>query len=179
MANRIVRLTESDINRLVRRIVNEEELSPSADEKNCVPAIRKFYSTNGFESGGNYGEGGMHDMTVRYERNIKGKITPEIVIIALTDWNYGVDFYINISIDGANIPIGNQGVTKSTNIDPNVIKLFTGKYTRDSGYKDPWNAYFKKPGLNCETAKSELLNNIKPIEQSLIRMGFRKRKIYS
>ena len=166
--SKIIRLTESDLTRIIKRVIKEEELSSSTGDKNCVDQIRKLYSSNGFRDGGYYGDGEMHDMLVSYVRHTKGKTMAEFVEIKLTDHRMSsLGFIIEIQADGGDIK-GN-----STKVDPKVKNLISSKYKISSNDND-WDMRFISNELNCETAKTELVKNIKPLEQSLIQMGFKQ-----
>ena len=39
---------------------------------------------------------------------------------------------------------------------------------------DQWVADFVKGDLNCDSIKSEITNKLKPLEQQLIQMGYKK-----
>ena len=147
---RIVRLTESDLTRLVRRVIKEDELSQSADGKDCVQQIRKLYISNGFKDDGDaspYSDwSGWHYTRLTYEKRMPGG--PLTVLITLRD-SPEKDFDIIISNNGN---------------DPKVANLIK-KMTKDGiiGY-----------GLSCEMAKTELFKTIKQVEQLLIQMGYKK-----
>jgi len=147
---RIVRLTEADLTRLVKRIVNEEELSPSADGKDCVQQIRKLYISNGFIDAGDsspYSDwSGHHHTRLTYEKRMPKGLS--MVLIDLRDGPQK-DFDIEIIVNGMS--------------DPKVENLVNNK-TKN----------LKLYGLNCEMAKTELFKTIKPLEQLLIQMGYKK-----
>jgi hypothetical protein len=147
---RIVRLTESELVGLVKRIVNEEELSPSADGKDCVQQIRKLYISNGFIDGGDsspYSDwSGHHHTTLTYEKRIKNDDYNR-VLINLKD-SPQKDFQIEIG---------------SPMNDPKLENLINNR-TKN----------LKLHGLNCEMAKTELFKTIKPLEQLFIQMGYKK-----
>jgi len=148
---KIVRLTESELVGLVKRIVNEEELSPSADGKDCVQQIRKLYISNGFIDDGYsspYSDwSGYHHTRLTYEKRIKNDDYYR-VLIELKD-SPQKDFNIEINVNGVDNP-------KMENLINNRTKNL------------------KLWGLNCEMAKTELFKTIKPLEQLLIQMGYKK-----
>jgi len=147
---RIVRLTESELVGLVKRIVNEEELSPSADGKDCVQQIRKLYISNGFIDGGDsspYSDwSGHHKTTLTYEKRMKNGESRVLIILKDTPQK---DFMIEIIVNGVD--------------DPKVENLINNR-TKN----------LKLHALNCEMAKTELFKTIKPLEQLLIQMGYKK-----
>lgn len=157
---KIIRLTESDLIKLVKRVLKEEELSSPTGEKSCVPEIRKLYAANGFVDGGVFGDGMMHEMILNYEKpSKKGAYVNEKVMIQLIDWRGGGSFMVEI---------------RETTTDPKVTQLLSKRYTKMDDRTDSSFRLFRTKDLNCDTAKMELQKNIKPLERELIQMGYKK-----
>ena len=149
---KIIRLTESDLIKLVKRVLKEEELSSPTGEKNCVPEIRKLYAANGFVEGGVFGDGMMHEMMLIYKK------PSDNVAIRLIDWREGNHFMVEIRQWGN---------------DSKVIQFLSKRYKVDDATNNSFRL-FRTKDLNCNTAKMELQKNIKPLERELIQMGYKK-----
>ena len=132
---KVIRLTESDLTRLVKRIVEDSEIDGNSNF--CAKAVNNFAKANGFKDRGTFGDGEMHAMDVRYKKN------SEFVRIAIIDW-FQNDFMVEIS--GSD---GNKIIRK-------------------------YYPTLKNNNLNCKTIKNEIVNKIKPLEQELLRMGYKK-----
>ena len=170
--SKIVRLTEQDLVRLVNRVINETEGVYDSKEKNCVQQINKFSKMNGFKDNGVFGDGEMHSMGVDYKKNVKGKVSPDRVLIQIIDWRYGDMFMVEIQMSGGNVILNKQGHTGSSKLDSTVMKLISKSYKLKQS--NQWVADFVKGDLNCDSIKSEITNKLKPLEQQLIQMGYKK-----
>jgi hypothetical protein len=177
--SKIIRLTESDLVKLVKRIIEEQKISTNkllenpaelTNGKNCVQQIRKLYGANGFKVSGIFGDGELHSMVLKYERMLKGMSLPESATIELIDTKYGENFIISSQISSGGFNKGGQA--RSTKLDLKTKQLFDRRYKVSSQSDSMVN--YVSTDLNCETAKTELQRNIKQLEQSLIQMGYKK-----
>ena len=81
-------------------------------------------------------------------------------------------FTVEIQMSGGNVILNKQGHTGSSKLDSNVMKLISKYYKLKES--DQWVADFVKGDLNCDSIKSEITNKLKPLEQQLIQMGYKK-----
>ena len=174
---RIVRLTEADLTRLVKRVIHETEGVNDSKKKNCVQEMNKFAKMNGFKDGGVFGDGYMHSMNADYRKYIKGGDAPAGVSIKIIDWeSEDTGFQVEIDMSSHSvISKDKQGKViqnKAQPLDSNVLKLISKYYKRTNS--DPTDAKFVKGDLNCDSIKSEITNKLKPLDQQLIQMGYKK-----
>jgi hypothetical protein len=168
---------------LVKKVINETEAVNDSKRKNCVPEINKFAKMNGFRDGGVYGDGYMHSMIADYRKDIKGGASPVGVNIYIVDHRYGDEFMVEIHMVGHSViskdKQGKITQNKGQVLDSNLVKLVSKYYKMtksesDPGNPNPWAATFVKGPINCDSIKSEITNKLKPLDQQLIQMGFRK-----
>jgi hypothetical protein len=175
--SKVIRLTENDLVRLVKKVINETEAVNDSKRKNCVQEMNKFAKMNGFKDGGVFGDGYMHGMNAEYRKYVKGGAAPDGVSINIIDWeSEDTGFQVEIDMSSHSvISKDKQGKViqnKHQPLDSNVLKLISKYYKRTNS--DPTNAKFVKGDLNCDSIKSEITNKLKPLDQQLIQMGYKK-----